>query len=127
MKVFPYIHPLFKIAMSQSNRLGMKDIIELCVSDVSRSSRVFAMELRCEFWYEDFGSRLLGIVFTAIFFPLNEVLESSLVPMTVEYFLYFLLCFSVNDYGWWVVLYFAFCNRVVWSWSELYYVEHWMK
>ena len=49
----------------------------------------------------------------AIFFPLDEVLESSLVPTTVKYFLYLLLCFSINNYGQWVVLHFASYNRVV--------------
>jgi len=99
MEMSPYIHPPFKIATSQSNRLGVKDIVELHTSDVSQSSRMFVMELHYEFWCRDFGSGLPGIVFVAIFFPLNEVLESSLVPTTVEYFLYFPLCFSVNDYG----------------------------
>jgi len=99
MEVFSYIHPLFKIATSWSNGLRMKDIVELCTSDVSRSSGVFAMELHYEFWCGDFGSRLPGIVFVVISLPLNEVLESSLVPMTVKYFLYFPLCFSVDDYG----------------------------
>ena len=127
MEVFPYIHPSFKITMFRSNRLGVKDIVELHASDVSQSSGMFAMELCCEFWCRDFRSRLPGIVFVAIFFPLNEVLESSLVPTTVEYFLYFPLRFSVDDYGQWVVLCFAFCNWVVWSWSELHYVEHWME
>jgi len=127
MEVSSYIHLLFKIATSRSNGLGVKDVVELCMSDVSRSSRVFAMELCCEFWYGDFGSGLLGIVFAAVSFPLNEVLESSPVPMTIEYFLYFLLRFSVNDYGWWVVLCFASCNQVVWSRSELHYIEHWME
>jgi len=124
MEGSPYIHPLFKIAMSQSNGLGVKDVVEFHTSDVSRSSRVFAMELCCEFWCEDFGSRLLGVVFAAISFLLDEVLESSPVPMTVEYFLHLLLCFSVDDYRWWVVLHFASCNRVVRSWSELHYIEH---
>jgi len=77
----------------------MKNIVELCTSDVSQSSGVFVMELRCEFWCGDFGSGLPGIVFAAISLPLNEVLESSLVPTTVEYFLYFPLCFSIDDYG----------------------------
>ena len=99
MEVSPYIYPLFKIATSRSNGLRMKDVVELCTSDVSRSSGVFAMELCCEFWYRDFGGRLLGIVFTAIFFPLNEILESSLVPTTVKYLFYFPLCFSIDDYG----------------------------
>ena len=127
MEVSPYIHPLFKIAMSWSNRLWMKDVVELHMSDVSQSSRVFAMELRCEFWYRDFGGGLPGIVFTAISFPLNEILESSLVPTTVKYLLYFPLCFSINDYGRWVIFHFLFCDRVVQSQSKLYYVEHWME
>jgi len=85
---------------------------------------MFTIELRCEFWYRDFGSGLPGIVFTAISFPLDEVLESSLVPTTVEYFLYFLLHFSINDYRQWVVLHFVSCNQIIWSWSELHYIEH---
>jgi len=113
--------------MSQSNGLGMKNVIELHASDVSQSSRMFTIELRYEFWCGNFGSRLPGIVFVVVSLPLNEVLESSLVPTTVEYFLYFLLHFSIDDYGWWVVLYFVSCNRVVWSQSELHYVEHWME
>jgi len=99
MEGSPYIHPLFKIAMSQSNGLGVKDVVEFHMLDVLRSSGVFVMELRCEFWCKDFGSRLLGVVFAAISFLLDEVLESSLVPTTVEYFLHLLLCFSVDDYG----------------------------
>jgi len=89
MEVSSYIHPPFKIAMSQSNGLGMKNVVELCTSDVSQSSRVFAIELRCEFWCRNFRSGLPGIVFAAISLPLNEVLESSPMPTTVEYFLYF--------------------------------------
>jgi len=127
MEVSPYIHPPFKIAMFRSNGLGMKNVVELCASDVSWSSRVFVMELRCEFWGKDFRSGLPGVVFTAISFLLDEVLESSLVPTTVEYFLHLLLCFSIDDYGQWVVLHFASRNWVVWSWSELHYVEHWME
>jgi len=49
----------------------------------------------------------------AVSFPLNEILESSPVPTTVEYFLYFLLHFSIDDYGQWVVFYFLSCDRVV--------------
>jgi len=105
----------------------MKNVVELCALDVSRSSGVFAMELCCEFWYRDFRSRLPGIVFTAISLPLNEILESSLVPTTVEYFLYFPLRFSINDYGQWVVLHLVSYNWVVWGQSKLYYVEHWME
>jgi len=36
IELFPYIHPLFKIAMSWSNRLRMKNVVELHVPDVSR-------------------------------------------------------------------------------------------
>jgi len=102
----------------------MKNVVELCALDVSRSSRVFVIELRCEFWCGDFGSGLPGIVFAAVSLPLNEVLESSLVPTTVEYFLYFPLRFSVDDYRQWVVLCCASCNWVIWGWSKLHYVEH---
>ena len=84
MEVSPYIHPPFKIAMSRSNRLGVKDVVEFHASDMSRSSGVFVIELCCEFWCKDFGSGLPGVVFVAISFPLNEVLESSAVPTTVE-------------------------------------------
>ena len=127
MEVSPYIHPPFKIAMSWSNRLGMKDVVKLCVSDVSQSSGVFAIELYCEFWCRDFRGGLLRIVFTAVFFPLHEILKSSPVPMTVGYLLYFPLHFSINDYGWWVVFCFPSCDWVVWSRSKLYYVKHWME
>jgi len=105
----------------------MKNVVELCASDVSRSPRVFVMELRYEFWSGDFRGRLPGIVFAAISLPLDEVLKSSPVPMTVEYLFYFPLWFSVDDYGRQVVLCFPACDWVVWSWSELYYVEHWME
>ena len=127
MEVSPYIHLPFKIAMSRSNGLGMKNVVELCMLDMSWSTRVFVMELHCEFWCGDFGCRLPGIVFVAISLPLNEVLESSLVPMTVKYFLYFPLHFSVDDYGRWVVLHLASCNQVVWGQSKLHYIEHWME
>jgi len=98
IEMFPYIHPPFKIATSWSNGLRMKNVVKLHVLDMSRNSGVFAIELYCEFWCGNFRSRLPGIVFAAVSLPLNEVLESSLVPTTVEYFLYFLLRFSVNDY-----------------------------
>ena len=127
MEVSSYIHPPFKIAMSRSNGLRMKDIVELYILDVSWSSGVFAMELRCEFWCGDFRGKFPGIVFTAISFSLNEILESSLVPTTVEYLLYFPLCFSVDDYGQWVIFRLLSCDRVVWSQSKLYYVEHWVE
>ena len=115
MEMSPYIHPPFKIATSWSDGLRMKNIVKLCASDISWSSGVFVMELHCEFWCRDFRSGLLGIVFAAVSFSLNKVLESSLVPTTVEYFLYFPLHFSINDYGWWVVLRHASYNRVVWG------------
>jgi len=59
---------------------------------------MFAIELHCQFWCRDFGDRFPRIVFTAIPFLLDKILESSLVPTTVKYLLYFLLCFSVDDY-----------------------------
>ena len=97
------------------------------MSNMSRSSGVFVTELYCEFWCRNFGSRFPGIVFAAISLPLNEVLESSPVPTTVKYFLYFPLRFSIDDYGWWVVLHLASCNWVIRGRSKLHYVEHWME
>ena len=99
MEASPYIHPPFKIATSQSNELRMKNIVKLHVLDVSRSSRVFAMELCYESWCGNFGGGLPGIMFMAVSLLFNEVLEPSLVPATVEYLLYFPLHFSIDDYG----------------------------
>jgi len=47
MEVSPYIYPPFKIAMSWSNGLNVKNAVELRMSDVSQSTRVFAVEFRC--------------------------------------------------------------------------------
>jgi len=105
----------------------MKNVVELRALDVSWSPRVFVMELHCEFQSGDFGGGLPGIMFTVISLSLDEVLESSPVPTTVEYLFYFPLRFSVNDYGRRVVLCFPACNRVIQSRSELYYIEHWME
>jgi len=127
MEVSPYIHPLFKIAMSRSNGLGVKDVVKLHASDVSQSSWVFVMELCCEFWCRNFRSELPGIVSMAISFPLNEILESSLVSTTVEYLLYFPLCFSVDDYRQWVIFHFLACYQVIRGRSELHYVEYRME
>ena len=113
--------------MSQSNGLGVKDVVELCMSDVSQSPRVFVMELCCQFWSGDSGSGLPGIVFAAISLPLDEILEFSLVPTTVEYLFCFPLCFFVNDYGQWMVLCFLPCNWVIRNQSKLHYVEHWVE
>jgi len=127
MEVSPYIHPSFKIATSWSNGLQMKNVVKLHASDVSRSSGVFAIELRYECWYRNFGGRLPEVVFAAISLPFNEVLESSPVPMTVEYLLYFPLHFSVDDYGRWVVFCFLSWNQVIQSQSELHYIKHCME
>jgi len=127
MEVSPYIHLPFKIATSWSNGLWMKNVVKLCALDVSQSSGVFAMELRYKYWCRNFGGRLPGIVFMAISLPFNEVLESSPVPMTVEYLLYFPLRFSVDNYGQWVVFHFSSWNWVVRSQSKLHYVKHWME
>ena len=102
----------------------MKDIVELHTSDVSQSPQVFAIELRYQFWCRDFRGGLPRIVFMTIPFLLDEILESSLVLTTVEYFLYFLLCFSVDDYGRWVVLRSPSYDQVFWGWSKLHYIEH---
>jgi len=105
----------------------VKDAVELRALDISQSSWVFAVELHCEFWRGDFRSGLPGVVFTAISFPLDEILKSSPMPTAVEYLLYFPLWFSVNDYGWWVTFHSLACNWVVQGQSKLHYIEHWME
>jgi len=55
----------------------MKNVVELHVLDVSQSPGVFAMELHCQFWSEDFGGGLPGIVFAAI--------SVKTLNLTVEY------------------------------------------
>jgi len=127
MEMSPYIYPPFKIATSWSNGLGVKDVVELHTPDVSRSTRVFAVEFRCEFQSKDFGGRFPGIVFTAVSFLLNEILESSPVPTAVKYLLHFLLRFSIDDYGRWMIYCFPSCDRVIWSQSKLHYVEYWVE
>ena len=67
--------------------------------DVSQSFQVFAMEFCHQFWCGNFGDKFPRVVFTAIPFSLDEILESSLIPTTVEYLLYFSLYLSVDNYG----------------------------
>jgi len=105
----------------------MKDVVKLHTLDVSRSSQVFVMEFHHQFWYGNFGGGFPRVVFTAILFSLDEILESSSVPITIEYLFYLLLYFSIDDYGQWVIFCFLSCNWVIRSWSKLYYIEHWMK
>jgi len=102
----------------------MKDVIELCMLDVSQSFQVFAMEFCHQFWCGNFGDKFPRVVFTAIPFSLDEILESSLVPTTVKYLFYLLLRFSVDDYEQWVIFRFLSCDRVVQSQSKLHYIEH---
>ena len=127
IELFPYIHPLFKITMSWSNGFRIKDVIELYAPDVSQSSWVFVIEFCHQFWCRNFGGRFPKVVFVTIPFLLDEILESSLVPTTVKYLFYLLLCFSGDNYGQWVIFRFPSCDRVVQSWSKLHYVEHWME
>jgi len=55
IELFPYIYSPFKIATSRSNGLRMKNVVELCTLNVSQSTRVFVVELHCQFWSRDFG------------------------------------------------------------------------
>ena len=127
IELSPYIHPPFKIAMSRSNGFQMRNVIELHMLNVSWSSWVFAMEFYHQFWCGNFRGRFPRVVFMAIPFLLDEILESSSVPMTVKYLLYFLLCFSIDDYRQWMVFCSPFCDRVFWGRSKLHYIEYWME
>jgi len=99
IELFPYIHPPFKIAMSWSNGFQMRNVVELHMLDISWSSWVFAMEFYHQFWCGNFRGRFPRVVFMAIFFSLDKILESSLVPMTVKYLFYLPLHFSIDNYG----------------------------
>jgi len=47
----------------------------------------------------DIGGHLPRVMFFAKTLPLNQELESSLVPVTIQYLFYFPLWFSVDDNG----------------------------
>jgi len=80
-------------------RILLESGVPVTLTDVFQSSQEFAMELHRQFWCGDSGGRFPRIVFAAIPFLLDEILESSLVLMTIEYLFYFLLCFFINNYG----------------------------
>ena len=112
----PYIYPPSKVAASRSNGSGIENGVKVGLVDVSwggwmllivlLSQKVtylfcdeLSIEFRCQFWCGNFRDRFPRVVFIAIPFPLDEILEFSSVPATVEYLFYLLLHFSVDDYG----------------------------
>jgi len=48
--------------------------------------------------YGNFRDRLPGVVFMAISFLFDEVLELSLIPVAIEDLFHFPLLFSINEY-----------------------------
>jgi len=56
------------------------------------------MEVCYKVGYRNFGGRLLGVVFIAIFLLFDEILELSPMLVAVENLFHFLLLFSINEY-----------------------------
>ena len=46
---------------------------------------VVVLELHCEFWCKDFRSRLPGVVFAAVSFPLDEFHYKGAEPLMREF------------------------------------------
>jgi len=61
---------------------------------------VFSVIFRDEVWRLDIGGHLPRIVLSAETLPLNQELEFPPVPATIQYLLYLLLQFSVDDDRW---------------------------
>jgi len=59
---------------------------------------VSIMEVCYKVGYRNFGGRLLGVVFIAIFLLFDEILELSPMLVAVENLFHFLLLFSINEY-----------------------------
>jgi len=77
---------------------GWKKHIKLGPVDVFGSSWVSAMEVHYKVGYRNFGGRLPGVVFMAIFLLLDKILELSPMPVAVKDLFHFPLLFSIDEY-----------------------------
>jgi len=64
---------------------------------VSWDGWVLSVIFHDEVWHLDIVGHLLKVVFSAEALPLNQELEPSPVPATIQYLFYLLLWFSVNN------------------------------
>ena len=100
----PYIHPPFKIAASRRVRKKIPEVdgFEDSGSDVTRRSRVLAVEVVDEVGGVDVSGRFPGVVFGAESLPLDEVLKAAAVDPTVEDAFDFPFFLVVDDdWVWW--------------------------
>jgi len=84
-----YIYSPSKVAMSRSNSSGLEKSIEVCLVNMSWSSWVLSIVLCDKVQYLDVGGHLLRVVFSAKTLPLNQELEPSPVPATIQYLFHF--------------------------------------
>jgi len=75
-------------------------------------------------WCLDIGGHLPRVVLSAETFLLNQELEPPLVPATIQYLLYLLLQFFVDDNRWRRGLWLPSWYQIVWSDRQLDHVEH---
>jgi len=91
--------------------------------DVSGSSWVSTMEVHYKVKYENFGGKLLEVVFVAVFLLLDEVLELSLMLAAVKDLFYFLLLFFINEYRQEVFFWFMAWYWIFWGNGQFNYVK----
>ena len=77
---------------------GWKNCIKLSLADISRSFWVSTIEVCHKVRCRNFRGGLLEVIFMTISLLLDEVLELSLMLVTVEDLFHFPLLFSINEY-----------------------------
>ena len=95
-----YIYPPSKVTISRSNGSGIENGVKVCPADVSWGGWVLPIVLYDKVRCFDIGGCLPRVVFSAKTLPLDQKLEPSPVPATIQYLFYFPLFFSINDNGW---------------------------
>jgi len=85
---------------------------------------VFLVIFRVEVWRLDIRGHLPRVVLSAETFPLNQELEPPLVPATIQYLLYLLFRFSIDDNRWRWGSWLPSWYRIVRSGRQLNHVEH---
>jgi len=94
---------------------------------VSWGGWVFSVIFRDKVWRLDIGGHLPRVVLSAETFSLNQELEPPPVPATIQYLLYLLFWFSIDDNRWWRDLWLPSWYRIVQDSGQLDHVEHWVQ
>ena len=110
--------------MPRSNGSGLEKSVEVCPADMSWGGWVFSVIFRDEVWRLDIGGHLPRVVLSAETFPLNQELEPPLVPVAIQYLLYLLFRFSVDNNQWRQGAWLPSWYWIVRSGGQLDYVEH---